>query len=396
MPRLIRRHWEADPTLAGIRDAAVGFDYEAYVPDPIQHLDFAAPLSLVAELEATSLALADLQGHAGFTGLEAISRQLLRAESIGSSRIEGLQLSQRRLARALLDPASANETVLPVLGNVQAMDAAIRLGSSGDFLQPSDVLALHRRLLERTRDSAIAGHVRTTQNWIGGPTWGPRNAEFIPPPETELVSLLDDLCAFMARTDLPATLQAAIAHAQFETIHPFADGTGRVGRALIHVVLRRRGLTPAVVPPVSLVLATNAQRYVDGLTLYRAGDINGWCLFFVRCLRAATVHARDLNEQLVALRDQWLQAAHHPRRDSATARLIHALPGQPVVDLRTAATILGSSDESARRALNELEAAGILHPLLAGKKKNRIWEAKHLLMLLDNFEWSGRIVNNPG
>lgn len=91
----------------------------------------------------------------------------------------------------------------------------------------------------------------------------------MPPPPERVKELMEDLVAFMNRGDLPPVVQAAIAHAQFEIIHPFADGNGRVGRALIHVVLRRRGLAPRYVPPVSLVLAADARAYVAGLTAFR-------------------------------------------------------------------------------------------------------------------------------
>jgi Fic family protein len=207
---------------------------------------------------------------------------------------------------------------------------------------------------------------------------------------------LDDLFRFMAREDLPAIVQAAIIHAQFETIHPFADGNGRVGRALIHTVLRRRDLAPRFVPPVSLVLATNAGRYVEGLTAYRQGDIDAWCLFFTRALRSATEHAQRLNTQLQALQARWREALAYPRSHSAVEKLIQALPAQPVVDLHMAARLTGASEESARRALNELEAAGILSTLQVGKKRNRIWEARGLLELVDTFEWEMAEPTRPG
>lgn len=387
MPTFVQRRWEPAFERAGFRDTAIGFTYEAYVPDRIAGLDFGLPLGLAQELEATGLALAELQGLAGFTGLEALSRNLLRAESIGSSRIEGLRLSQRRLARAMLDPDVETETARAVVGNIHAMEEAIRLGAQHEAVRTEDILAIHRQLLEQTSDRAIGGHVREVQNWIGGSDWSPKGAEFVPPPETELGPLLLDLCRFLEREDVPAIVQAAIAHAQFETIHPFIDGNGRVGRALIHVVLRRRGLTQLVVPPVSLVLATNAQRYIEGLTAYRAGDPIAWCTFFTRALRSATEHARDFNQRLANMQEDWRAAAGHPRANSAAERLIRALPGQPIVDLRAAVALTGGSDEGARKALNELERAGVLSPVVVGKKKNRMWEARELLTLVDGFEW---------
>lgn len=387
MPILAKRRWEPDLSFARNRADARSFDYEAYIPDPIASWTFDIPFNLAEELVATSKAVTELQGLSTFTGLESLSRQLLRAESIGSSRIEGLILSQRRLARAMLDPKAETETARAVAGNIQAMETAIRLASDGREFQIDDLLTVHSKLLEKTRDAEIAGRLRDKQNWIGGSDWSPQDAEFIPPPETEVERLLEDLCVFLKRDDIPPLIQAAIAHAHFETIHPFIDGNGRVGRALIHIVLRRREVTPAVVPPISLVLATNAQRYVEGLTAYRSGNFLDWCLFFTRALFSATEQAKQLNERLTALQAEWRSILGRPRRHSAAERLIQALPAQPVLDFRSATNLVGGSDEAVRKALNELEAAGVLTCVTVGKKKNRIWEARELLTLVDHFEW---------
>src|SRR5205085_4050308 len=107
-------------------------------------------------------------------------------------------------------------------------------------------------------------------------------------PPKLVPDLMSDLCAFINRTDLSPVLQAAIAHAQFETIHPFADGNGRVGRALVHVVLRRRELALRYVPPVSLVLAADAKAYVGGLTAFRQGRPADWILAFAQAIESAS------------------------------------------------------------------------------------------------------------
>ena len=134
---------------------------------------------------------------------------------------------------------------------------------------PGTLLAFHQRLLENTRQARHAGRFREKQNWIGGSEYNPCSAAFVPPPPELVPKLIEDLCAFCVSESLPAVAQAAIAHAQFETIHPFADGNGRTGRALIQLVLRRRGLATRVLPPVSLVLATRSSDYIDGLTATR-------------------------------------------------------------------------------------------------------------------------------
>lgn len=386
MPRYETRWWEGDPSLGTHHPRARGYSYQAYVPDLIENFDLTLSLDLTRELEATAQAVTQLQDLVSASGLEALSRQLLRAESIGSSRIEGLQLSQRKLARADLDPAAASDLARFVMGNIAAMDAAIAIGSRPAPIDTLAILEIHRTLLGQTRDAHIAGHLRTSQNWIGGSSHGPARATFVPPPEGMVPDLLDDMCAFLSRTNVPAIIQAAIAHAQFETIHPFADGNGRVGRALIHAVLRRRHLTPRFVPPVSLVLASNAERYIDGLTAFRAEDPTVWCQTFIRTLYSSTEHAKRFHGQLLDLQDAWRIAANQPRADSAAERIIRLLPANPVLNADSARALLDCSDVSARNALNELAAAGVLRQVSIGRR-NRVWEATELLNLVDDFEW---------
>src|SRR3954464_6097812 len=234
--------------------------------------------------------------------LEVLARRLLWAESVASSRIEGLVLSQRRLAMAEVERAETHDdTARSVLGNIAAMEDAVRLGAGERPLKTADILRLHRALMEATSTPGIAGKLRDQQNWIGGNAFNPGRADFVPPPPEHVPDLVDDLCLFMNRTDLPPIVQAAIVHAQFETIHPFADGNGRVGRALIHAVLRRRGLAPRFVPPVSLVLAADAKAYVQGLTDHRAGQVDDWCERFASALRGAAEVAAELALRLSGL-----------------------------------------------------------------------------------------------
>jgi Fic family protein len=316
---------------------------------------------------------------------ETLARQLLRAESVASSRIEGLVLSHRRLARAAFGSAQADLTAESVLGNIRAMDRAIALGQSAKRLVPSHIEDIHRVLLASTRDVAHGGVVRTVQNWIGGHSDGPRDAEFIPPPPERVPRLLEDLCAFANRDDLPAVVQAAIVHAQFETIHPFADGNGRVGRCLVHVLLRRRGLAPSYVPPVSLVLAGNARAYVAGLTDYRRGRVSVWCGLFAAATRTAALSARRFADAVRQLQVNWLHQAGNPRADSAARNLIARLPAQPIVDVKSVEQLCGCSNQAARLAVLQLEEAGVLRRLNVGKR-NRAWEASDVFEVLNDFE----------
>jgi Fic family protein len=230
--------------------------------------------------------------------------------------------------------------------------------------------------------------LRQEQNWIGGSDHSPRGAEFIPPPEDKVPALLDDLAEYLNRADISAVVQAAVAHAQFETIHPFADGNGRVGRALIHVVFRRRGMSIRFAPPISIVLAANGQRYVEGLNGFRQGAVTEWCVLFARVTVDAVQRSRALAADLAELQTEWLAMARRPRSDSTAARLIGAIPAQPIMDAHVVSELLSVSEVAARNALNALEAAGVLRPVVFGKLRFRAWEAPALIALLDNFEWS--------
>jgi Fic family protein len=264
------------------------------------------------------------------------------------------------------------------------MESAIALGGRSRPLATRDLLGIHKKLLEATPDRHLGGRLRTTQGWIGGGST-PEHADFIPPPEDRVPGLVDDLCLFASRDDLPAVIQAAIAHAQFETIHPFADGNGRVGRCLIHALFRRRGLTPGFVPPVSLVLGANAKAYVRGLVAFRAGRVAEWCGLFSAAVRTAAEEATRLAAAVDRLRLQWRAAADHPRAASAADKLIQSLPGHPILDVAAVETIAGVSNQAARLAVAQLERAGVLRRINTGKR-NRAWEAVGLFDVVEAAE----------
>ncbi|MBI5310904.1 MAG: Fic family protein, partial [Actinobacteria bacterium] len=188
-------------------------------------------------------------------------------------------------------------------------------------------------------------------------------------------------------SDISPTLQAAIAHAQFETIHPFADGNGRVGRCLIHVLYRRSKLAPTFVPPVSLILATHADAYVAGLTAYRDDRPEEWYLEFASTVIKACRAAWQISDRIDELGNKWLEKAGNPREGSASRRLIASLPAKPIVRTSDVIEMTGASASAASRSLNELERAGVLKQITVGRR-NRAWEAVGLLELADEFERS--------
>ena len=205
----------------------------------------------------------------GLVNTEPLARILLRAESVASSRIEGLEIAARRLLRAevgrVLGEGPSDVTAVEVLRNIEAMTFGISQMAPGGDLGGELVLETNRRLLEGTRLEEHGGKLRENQNWIGGSSYNPCSAASVPPPPEYVPDLIEDLVTFCNDNSLPAVVQAAIAPAQFETIHPFVDGNGRTGRALVHLVFRRRGIATRVLPPVSLILATWAKSYIGPL-----------------------------------------------------------------------------------------------------------------------------------
>jgi Fic family protein len=232
-------------------------------------------------------------------------------------------------------------------------------------------------------DPAIAGRWRDEQVWIGGDSFGPHGAEFVPPHHQHVPGLMDDLVKFTARTDLHLLSHAAIAHAQFETIHPFADGNGRTGRALIHAMLRGHGLTRNVTVPVSAGLLVDTSSYFESLTAYREGNPASIVEKLAEASFAAVANGRQLVLELQGIRESWTQKVR-ARRDASAWRLADVLIRQPVVDASTVAAELNTSTKNVMRAVDPLVKAGVLTEF-TGFTRNRMWQSREVLTALDAF-----------
>jgi Fic family protein len=351
----------------------------------------AATAGLVAEAETALISL-NAQ-HSG--SLAPLARLLLRTESIASSKVEGMQLGVRELARAEAKMESGirvGATVVEVLANIDAMMLAVEHAAHSASVSPADAQSIHRRLLEQTPQHAIAGRLRSTQNWIGGNDYNPCGADFVPPPPEYVEPLMHDLCEFLNDDTVSPLLQAAVAHAQFETIHPFDDGNGRTGRALVHVALRRRGLTPHFLPPLSVVFAGDRSRYIAGLTGFRGADVSLWIEQFAAATLQATRVAHGYMTAVQALQAEWrerlLSAPDVPRADATAWLLIERLPAHPILSAAIAGASTGRAKARVYEAIAQLEKAGVLLPLTDGTR-NRWWEVSGLLDLVARVEGGG-------
>ncbi len=382
------RIWEPDPATSGRQRRKAG-TYEVFIPDRIADRDFPLSGDAVNAVGSTAKALVRLNATTvAVDSLNALAANLLRSESAASSRIEGLQISQKRLARAAYSPrgkAGGDNRAAEVLGNVDAMRRAIEVGAADEPFAVEDILDVHRALLRFTVDRNIAGIVRDVQNWIGGSDYNPIGAVYVPPPPEHVAGLLEDLCDFVNREDLSPIAQAAIAHAQFENIHPFVDGNGRVGRALIYTVFRRRGETPHYIPPISLVLAAEPKAYVAGFGSYSAGDVSGWVELFADATERAARGAEEIATRIEAAQADWIDRLGNPRSDATVRQIVTALPGQPVIDVAAGQNLTGRSHVAVQGALKALEDAGVLQRLNE-RRWGRVWECDELLNLVEDFE----------
>lgn len=381
------RIWPADPTAYGGRRTRRGGKYEVFIPAPIARRDFSFDADAVAAIAHATRALGALGATPQTSGAVGLAGALLRSESMASSRIEGVKISHARLARAAYDhgPRGGDRQAAEVLGNVKAMQRAIARGGDPDPITVADIEDIHRTLLRFTEDEEIAGAVRDEQNWIGGNDYNPLGADYVPPPPEYVTDLLEDLCAFIARDDLAPIAQAAIAHAQFENVHPFADGNGRTGRALVYAVLRRRREIESLVPPISLVLGSAPRNYINGLGAYSAGKAASWCTTFADAATKATQAASGLTMAIEELQAIWIERLGRPRADATVRRLVESLPAQPVIDVAAGQQLTGRSHVAVGNALRQLQENGVIQKLNE-RRWGRHWECGELLDLLGRTE----------
>jgi Fic family protein len=351
--------------------------YRAAIPPAIVDARLELPGDLAAQVGEASAELARFDALMGGE-IATFSAILLRSESAASSRIENLTASARAIAEAELG-TSHRKNAAEVVANTRTMVAALDL--AGD-ISSSSVLTMHRALMSES-DPTHAGRWRTEQVWIGGGNLGPHLALFVPPHHDRVAAAMDDLVTFIERTDLPLLAHAALAHAQFETIHPFTDGNGRTGRALVQAMLRHGQLTRNVTVPVSAGLLSDTSAYFDALTTYRLGNPIPIVSQFAQAAFKAVANGRVLVDELRRIRQRW-QGLIKARSDSAVWRLADLLLRRPVVNARVAAAELGMDVGNVHRYIAPLLDAGILAESL-DVKRNQVWRAAEVLAALDAF-----------
>jgi Fic family protein len=346
------------------------------LPPFISELQYSPSAATVRELEAATRDILELDVTAG-ARLHSLGQFLMRTDSVSSSKIEYIDAGADDYARALAGMKSNSSATSMVAATAALQDLIEKSGSAGQITL-SAIVEAHRILMaDDPFDGANAGKLRTVQNWIGGSDHSPRGAIHVPPPPEVVGEYMDDLLRFANRNDMSAVAQAAIVHAQFESIHTFTDGNGRIGRALINAVLRRRGLTTVTVTPLATAMVADRDGYFTLVNDYRAGSLTPFVESVavsaqIAC-RAALVSAQELQ----ALPALWASKTA-ARAGSGAAQILAVLLEQPVLSADDAIRLTGGSETSIYAGLNRLVQDEVLHEVTA-RKRNQVWAATEVL-----------------
>lgn len=380
------RAWRTNPDARGPDGARPNeadrllSEIEVQVPASICDRDVMLAPATVAACEAASHAVATLDSSGAH--LAGLGDLLVRSEAVASSKIERVYADLDDYARASLG-SEASRSARAVVAAAQALRDLS--AAAADGIDEATILRAHSALLgDEPVEGRSAGAYRDQQNWIGGSDLSPRGAVHVPPPPELVPDLMRDLVAFASRDDLAAMAQAAVVHAQFEAIHPFNDGNGRIGRALIGGVLRRRGVTRRVTVPIAAAMLADVDTYFARLADYREGDIDSLTTYVAETALAAAEASEVTAARLADLPDQW-HARSGARRGSSAHRLVDALLAHPVVDSALAQQITGTVPIRTLEAIDRLVAAGVLEEI-TGRQRNRVWVAPDVMTELSDLE----------
>lgn len=352
--------------------------YSSAIVPQIAKLSIDIPGDLATELDEATQLLTRFDAEVGPGGLPFASI-LLRTESASSSEIENLTSGARAIAEAELGERETGNAA-QIVRNVRTMEAALSLA---DKIDGESIIAMQTALLG-TFAPNLTGGWRDEQVWIGGSSLSPHLADFVPPHQDRVPAAMDDLVAFVGRTDIPALAQVAIAHAQFETIHPFPDGNGRTGRAIVQAMLRHSGVTTNIAVPVSAGLLHDVKDYYDALTAYRRGELRPIITAFNRAAGYAVVNGRQLVRDIGSIETAWGAKMQGLRSDAAARRVSALAIARPVLNSDIIARELDVAAPTAFRALNALVERGVLKAANS-QRRNRIWLAEPVLTALDDF-----------
>lgn len=367
----------------GTREDRMLRSVDATIPPSIAARNFAPSLSVISASERALIAVAQADtvaaGHSA-----ALSRFLIRTESVASSKIERITASAEDFAKAIAGQRS-NSSAVSMVAASSALQQLVTSAGEKHCIDLDDLMRAHAALMrDDPTEARYAGRLRDMQNWIGGSDHSPRGALHVPPAPERVPELMEDLLSYLNRDDVPALVQAAIAHAQFESIHPFTDGNGRIGRALVSASLRRRGVTRHAVIPLASGILARRDDYFDALGEYRMGNPEPLIALFVRSADVAALESRESIERIKALPDEWA-AEVKPRKGSAAAALLPIFYDHPVLTADEIDRLTGGNTAAMYVAIAKLEEAEVIREI-TGRRRDRVWVANDLLAELDDLD----------
>lgn len=366
--------WNFRKTLRGVSS------YSAAVPPRLANLDLTLSDDLADASRTLQRSIAAFDAISSPT-ISILEPFLIRTEAIASSQIEEEITTVDQLARVEAGRTSSAKA-RTVYGASEALQKLVSTASSR-ALELADVLGAYRSLMGGdVSEHYYAGKLRDVQNWIGGPNAYPVGADYVPPQPDRLRELMDDLLTFLSRTDIDPLMQAAVGHAQFESIHPFTDGNGRIGRSLINGVLRFRNVTRTVSVPIAAALTASREEYFQALITYRSGEESPIVRVIAEALQTAVAEARRSDASIAGLPARWKEQLL-PRAGSATAKALNVLLAHPILDVDDITELTGVSESAAYRAIDQLESAGVLRRVVQSRR-NGLWVAGEVLDEADN------------
>lgn len=336
-----------------------GGSVRAWVPTPLSERDLRMSSATVraAEQAVAALRLADAHLPSQW---QPLARLLLRHEGVASSAIEGLREPIESILVA--EQTGTGGVAGWVADNLAVMDLALETAD-----KPLTVEILHgwhERLMRNGHlPSHMIGAYRSMLGWVGGSS--PLDAAYIAAPPEEIPKLITDLIAFAddAQSDFDAVSRAAVVHAQFEAIHPYSDGNGRLGRVLVCRILRRYQTTTLSTVPISMAICRDPGGYLSGLHLFEQGHLDPWVKWFAETVMRAAVYTESLIGQVSDILEHWQELTSHLRADHTARALLTRLPERPILKAYDVSELLGVTERSGRTALATLSDLGILTPL---------------------------------
>ena len=357
--------------------------YWAFVPTPLPpSLEWDAVL--VSQISKADLAVGTLSGIGEtLPNPHLLIYPFIRREAVLSSRIEGTQSSLSDLLLFEATKVEKQRDVREVQNYVRAIEYGLkRLDELPLSLRL--IRELHGILMERVRgEHATRGEFRQSQNWIGPPGCSLNEASFVPPPVPEMQDALDQLEKFLhADTDLPPLVQLALIHYQFETIHPFLDGNGRIGRLLITLFLCERGILTKPLLYLSAFFERHRREYYERLLqVSQKGAWGQWIQFFLQAVVNQSSDAVQRSRRLLDLHQDYHRTSLEKHLPPTAGQLIELILMRPVLNLRIAQELLGVTFPTAQKAIRVLEDEGILVEITGGKR-NKTYAAEEILKIL--------------